>query len=126
MKSLEQLKNELLADGIIDAAEVNELKELLYADGVIDTEEAEFLFEINDAVSGKENDPSWETLFIDAITSYLLEDENSPGEIDDEEATWLYEKIKGDGQIDGTEKNLLLNLKSKAKSFPSNLESLLS
>ena len=126
MKSLEQLKNELLADGIIDAAEVNELKELLYADGVIDTEEAKFLFEINDAVSGKENDPSWETLFIDAITSYLLEDENSPGEIDDEEATWLYEKIKGDGQIDGTEKNLLLNLKSKAKSFPSNLESLLS
>jgi hypothetical protein len=126
MKSLEQLKNELLADGIIDLAEVKELKEILYADGVIDTEEAEFLFEINDAVSGKENDPSWETLFIDAISSYLLEDENSPGEIDEEEANWLYKKIKGDGQIDGTEKNLLVNLKSKAKSFPSNLESLLS
>jgi hypothetical protein len=126
MKSLEQLKNELLADGIIDAAEVKELKEILYADGVIDTDEADFLFEINDAVSGKENDPSWETLFIDAISSYLLEDENSPGEIDEEEATWLYEKIKGDGQIDGTEKDLLLNLKSKVKSFPSNLESLLS
>jgi hypothetical protein len=125
MKSLEQLKKKLLADGIIDAAEVNELKEILYADGVIDTEEAEFLFEINDDVSGKENDPSWETLFIDAITSYLLEDENSPGEIDEDESNWLYEKIKGDGQIDGTEKNLLLNLKSKAKSFPSKLESLL-
>ena len=125
MKSLEQLKKELLADGIIDAAEVNELKEILYADGVIDTEEAEFLFEINDDVSGKENDPSWETLFIDAITSYLLEDENSPGEIDEDESNWLHEKIKGDGQIDSIEKNLLLNLKSKAKSFPSNLESLL-
>jgi len=126
MKSLEQLKNELLADGIIDLAEVKEIKEILYADGVIDIEEAEFLFEINDAVSGKENDPSWETLFIDTITKYLLEDENSPGEIDEEEANWLYKKIKGDGQIDGTEKNLLVNLKSKAKSFPSNLESLLS
>jgi hypothetical protein len=126
MKSLEQFKNELLADGIIDLAEVKELKEILYADGVIDTEEAEFLFEINNAVSGKENDPGWETLFIEAITNYLLEDENSPGEIDEEEANWLYKKIKGDGQIDGTEKNLLVNLKSKAKSFPSNLESLLS
>ena len=126
MKSLEQLKNELLADGIIDLAEVKEIKEILYADGVIDIEEAEFLFDINDAVSGKENDPSWETLFIDTITNYLLEDENSPGEIDEEEANWLYKKIKGDGQIDGTEKNLLVNLKSKAKSFPSNLESLLS
>jgi hypothetical protein len=125
MKSLEQLKNELLADGIIDAAEVKELKEILYADGVIDTDEAEFLFEINDAVSGKDNDSSWESLFIEAITSYLLEDENSPGEIDAEESEWLFEKIKGDGQIDGIEKKLLLNLKSKAKIFPSNLESLL-
>ena len=125
MKSLEQLKNELLADGIIDAAEVKELKEILYADGVIEKDEAEFLFEINDAVSDKENDPSWESLFIDAITSFLLEDENSPGEIDAEEAEWLFEKINGDGQIDGIEKNLLLNLKSKAKSFPSNLQSLL-
>lgn len=125
MKSLEQLKNELLADGIIDATEVKELKEILFADGVIDSDEAEFLFEINDAVSGKENDSSWESLFIEAITSYLLDDENSPGEIDAEESEWLFEKINGDGQIDGIEKRLLLNLKSKAKSFPSNLESLL-
>lgn len=125
MKSLEQLKKELLADGIIDATEVKELKEILYADGVIDSDEAEFLFEINDAVSGKENDSSWESLFIEAITSYLLEDENSPGEIDTEESEWLYEKINGYGQIDGIEKRLLLNLKSKAKSFPLNLESLL-
>lgn len=125
MKSLEQLKNELLADGIIDSAEVNELKEILYADGLIDKEEAEFLFEINNAVSGKENDSSWESLFIEAISNFLLEDENTPGEIDKEEADWLFEKINGDGQIDSIEKNLLLNLKNKAKSFPANLESLL-
>ena len=78
MKSLEQLKNEILADGIIDAAEAKELKEILYADGFIDTDEAEFLFEINNSVSGKENHSSWESLFIEAITSYLLGDENSP------------------------------------------------
>jgi hypothetical protein len=125
MKNLDQLKKELLADGIIDANEVKELKEILYADGVIDTEEANLLFEINDAVSGKENDSTWESLFIEAITNYLLEDEDSPGEIDKEEAEWLFEKVSGDGQIDGIEKNLLLNLKSKAKLFPSNLEPLL-
>lgn len=126
MKSLEQLKNELLADGIIDAAEVKELKKILYADGVINKNEAEILFEINDAVSGKVNDTSWDDLFVEAITSYLLNDKNSPGEIDAEEAEWLFEKINGDGQIDGIEKNLLLNLKSKANSLPSNLESLIS
>ena len=125
MKSLRELKTELLSDGIIDAKEVEEIREILYADGVIDSEEAEFLFEINDVVSGNENDPSWGLLFIDALTSYLLEDEISPNEIDPNEANWLFEKINGDGQIDEIERKLLLNLKSKVVSFPTNLDSLL-
>lgn len=125
MKSLEQLKDDLLADGIIDSSEVSELRTILFEDGVIDTEEANFLFEINDAVSGKANDPEWSVLFIDAITSYLLDDENSPGEIDEEEAIWLYERISGDGQLDETERRLLHVLKSKAKTFPKILQALL-
>lgn len=125
MKSLEQLKKELLADGVIDAAEVKELETVLFADGKIDTDEAEFLFDLNNAVSGKANHASWETLFIKAVSSYLLEDENSAGEIDANEAEWLYNKIKGDGQIDTIEKSLLLSLKKNSKNFPSNLESLL-
>ena len=46
MKTLETLKKEILADGIIDEAEVNELQILLYQDGAIDKEEADFLFEL--------------------------------------------------------------------------------
>lgn len=126
MKTLEILKNELLADGIIDAMEVKELRAALFADGVIEADEAEFLFEINNAVSGNQNHPSWSDLFIEAISSYLLDDENSHGEIDADEAAWLFEKINGDGMIDELERRLLLNLKSKVKSFPSKLESLLS
>ena len=118
MSTLSELKKSILADGLIDEAEVKQLREVLYADGKIDKEEAEFLFELNDAVSGKDNHPSWEALFIEAITSFLLEDEASPGEIDDEEAKWLLAKIQGDGQLDGTEKALLDNLKKKSKTFP--------
>ena len=118
MNNLSELKTSILADGVIDEAEVKQLRELLYADGKIDKEEAEFLFELNDAVSGEDNHSSWETFFIEAITSFLLEDETSPGEIDDEEAKWLLAKIQGDGQIDGIEKALLDNLKKKATSFP--------
>ena len=125
MKTLNEMKADLLADGIIDANEAKELEVVLYADGKIDEEEANFLFELNDAVSGKDNDPAWNTLFVKAISSYLLDDENSPGEIDDVEAEWLYAKIKGDGQIDGLEKELLLNLKSQVKCFPAKLEELL-
>jgi uncharacterized tellurite resistance protein B-like protein len=123
--TLQKLKADLLADGIIDAEEVAKLKEILYADGIIDKEEAEFLFEINDAVTGKENDPAWETFFIQAISDFLLKDEVSPGEIDNDEAAWLVEKIGADGQVDGTEKALLENLKKEAKSFPASLAALL-
>lgn len=125
MKSLKQLKTELLSDGVIDAAEVTELETVLFADGKIDAEEAEFLFDLNNAVSGKANHASWETLFIKAVSSFLLEDENSAGEIDSAEAEWLYNKINGDGQIDSIEKNLLLSLKKNSKTFPAKLESLL-
>ena len=113
--TLQELKVDLLADGIIDAEEVSKLKGILYADGIIDKDEAEFLFEINDAVTGKENDPSWEAFFIQAISDFLLKDEVSPGEIDSDE----------DGQVDGTEKALLENLKKEAKSFPESLAALL-
>jgi uncharacterized membrane protein YebE (DUF533 family) len=121
MKTLNELKNSILADGVIDETEVKQLREVLFADGKIDKEEAEFLFELNDAVSGKNNHPAWETLFVEAITSFLLDDENSPGEIDDEEAKWLLSKIQGDGQLDATEKALLDNLKTKAKKLPKSL-----
>lgn len=125
MKTLSELKNEILADGIIDANEVKELETVLFADGKIDEEEATLLFELNDVVSGKDNDSSWSDLFVKAISSYVLDDENSNGEIDEQEAKWLYDNIKGDGQIDDTERELLNNLKVKSNNFPEILEGLL-
>lgn len=125
MKTLSGLKNEILADGIIDANEVKELETVLFADGKIDEEEATLLFELNDAVSGKDNDSSWSDLFVKAVSSYVLDDENSNGEIDEQEAKWLYDNIKGDGQIDDTERELLNNLKAKSNNFPEILEGLL-
>ena len=124
MKTLEALKAELLADGIIDAEEVVKLKEVLYDDGVIDKEEAEFLFDLNDAVTNMANDASWEAFFIQAIADFLLKDEVSPNEIDKEEAEWLLEKIGADGKVDGTEKALLEKLKAEAKDFPEILSNL--
>ena len=125
MKSLEELKKDLLADGVIDAAEVKELEAVLYEDGVIDKDEADFLFELNNAVSGKANAPEWKNFFVKAISSFVLEDETSPGEIDNDEAKYLYDQIKGDGQIDDIEKALIENIKAKSKNFPSLLAELL-
>ncbi|PJF01390.1 hypothetical protein [Prevotella intermedia] len=125
MANLEQLKKDLLADGIIDSEEVKTIKAVIYEDGKIDKDEADFLFELNNAVSGKENAPEWKDLFVDAITAFVLEDEVSPNEIDEDETEYLYNQIKGDGQVDDIERALLENIKAKAKSFPEKLASLL-
>lgn len=125
MANLDELKKDLLSDGIIDVEEVETIKHKIYEDGKIDREEANFLFELNGAVTGKDNAPEWKELFIDAITAYVLEDEMSPDVIDEDEADYLYEQINGDGQIDDTERALLENIKAKAKNFPEKLASLL-
>ena len=125
MNTLNELKNSILADGVIDEQEVQKLRDVLYADGIIDKEEADFLFELNDAVSSKKNHPSWKTLFVEAISSFLLDDETSPGIVDNDEAKWLLTKIQGDGKLDEIEIALLENLKTKAIQIPDSLSKLL-
>jgi hypothetical protein len=112
--TLQELKASVLEDGIVDADEVAAIRAQLFDDGKIDREEADFLFEINDAVSGKENDAGWKDLFVEALSKHVLEDDESPGEIDDAEAAYLKEKIHGDGQVDEAEKALLATIKEKA------------
>jgi len=123
--NIDQLKKEILDDGKIDREEVERLRKTLYADGKIDHEEADFLFELNDAVSGKKNDPAWNQFFVQAISDYLLKDERSPGVIDEDEGRWLVEKIGADGQVDGVEKQLLDNLKKNAKKMPAAVTTLI-
>jgi hypothetical protein len=113
-KTLENFASEILEDGVIDADEVKAIKQKLYEDGVIDREEADFLFGLNDAVYGKANHETWKSFFIEAITSHVLEDDESPGVIDDDEANYLIDKMKGDGQVDEIELALLVNICDKA------------
>lgn len=113
-ETLEQFAAALVDDGVIDEAEVGQIRTRLFDDGKIDREEADFLFKVNDAVSGNANHASWQGLFVEAISSHVLEDDTSPGEIDNDEAAYLKTRIHGDGKVDETEKALLKNLKEKA------------
>jgi hypothetical protein len=123
--TLDQLKAEILEDGIIDADEVGWLRERLYDDGVIDEEEADFLFALNDAVSGQANHASWGELFAQAIADFVLKDDVSPGVVDEDEAAYLYAKLWADGQIDDVERLLIAKLKAEAKGpIPAKLQAL--
>lgn len=118
MSNFKELKQAILADGIIDANEVKQLRQLLYEDDVIDRDEADLLFELSDATSGADNDASWQALFVKAISDYVLKDEESPGVIDDDEAAYLMGKIEADGVIDANELALLVNIAATGKGAP--------
>jgi len=118
-ESMQDLVAKTIEDGVVDAEEVKALKEAFYADGVIDKQEADDTFQINDAVSGNDNDPSWDDLFVEVLSDFVLKDEETPGVIDAEEGKYLAEKIEGDGNLDDVEKKLLANLKEKATEIQS-------
>jgi len=115
-QELQDLKVAVIADGTVDAAEAAQIRALIFADDVIDTEEAEFLFEVNDAVSGNDNCPEWTALFVEALTAYVLADDTTPGVVDADETTFLINAIKGDDVVDATELALLVNLMVEAES----------
>jgi hypothetical protein len=110
--TIQELKNKVLEDGVVDEGEVTQLQTAIMADDKVDREEADVLFEINDKATSK--CAGWNDLFVTAISNHVLQDDTSPGEIDEAEATWLIDKIKGDGQVDDLEKRLLTNIKTNA------------
>ena len=119
--SLKTLVKDIIEDGVVDADEVVTLRTELYADGVIDRDEADALFEINDAVSGNDNDPTFYALFVEAISDHLLLDDVSPGEVDDDEAAWLISSVEGDGQVDGVERTLLETIQTRVNELGTTL-----
>ncbi|MDR1552818.1 MAG: YqhA family protein [Prevotellaceae bacterium] len=116
MNKLNEIKEKMLVNNIIGEEEIRQISEIL-ADNGISRENANILFDLKDACTGK-NHSSWEKLFIDAITSYLLDDDVSPGQIDDDEAKWLRAKVQHDGKLTKIDKALLANLKKKSINFP--------
>ncbi|MEP4051805.1 MAG: hypothetical protein ABJN22_06145 [Litorimonas sp.] len=66
-----------LTPGVIGKAEVELLRRVFYSVGGdggmgITRMEAEQIFELNDATSGRENDPEWQTFFVGAIANHLM------------------------------------------------------
>ena len=118
MSNLRELRDRVIEDGAIDTDETTEIRGVIFADDLIELDEAVMLFEINNAVSGNpDNDPSWDDLFVEAITEYVLQDEDTPGTVDDEEADFLIDQIDSDGALDDLEVRLLNNIEARATSI---------
>ncbi len=116
-EDLHQLKREIFANGRITKEDVEHLSS--YFTGEIKKEEADFIFDLKDNIVTDKAVPEFYKWFVEVITSYLLEDEDTPGEISEEEAKWLRAKITRKGDFDRADKQLIANLKEKSITYPS-------
>lgn len=115
---MKELVKNILADGKIEASEVEEIRAAIMADGKVDEEEAKALFQLNN--EAEEKCPEFKDLFVEGIKSFILAD----GEIDDEETEFLCQQISADGKIDENEKALLEALAAEVE-LPEELASMI-
>lgn len=119
---LEDLKRKIYKDGVITNSEIPIIREYLDSSDDPDKIKGNFLFDLKNNYSKGNLPPEFKRIFVDYISAYLLDDEESPGEIDEDEAKWIRGKIQYNGKIDEYDKALLVNLKQKSINFPEILQ----
>jgi hypothetical protein len=87
--SLQEFKAKFVENGIMDAEECVEFRTVVFEDGKVDLEELRIATELQNELSGAENAPEWKTLYTDILCSYALDDEDTPGVVDESEADTL-------------------------------------
>lgn len=119
MENLNELRRAIVSDGTISKEDVTRLRmAMLCDDEGMTMEKGNMLFELKDNVSKDHMADEFTELFVDAICSLLLEDEESPGEIDDNEAKWVRAHMQAKGYLDGTDKRLVKELRRRSINFP--------
>ena len=78
-----------------ESVNVEELRKEVMADGVVTKEEVEMLWEKKDSQEGNTSS-EFDAFFAEAVMAWLLAD----GKIDEEEAQFLVDKINEDEDID--------------------------
>lgn len=117
---MKQLMDQILEDGVISVEEVELVREAIFADGKVSKEEVEFLFKLKE--TSFENGGAEEAfieLFKEAVESYSLLDEETPGVISKEEGDFISSLITSDSVVDSFEREILNHLKEKATSIES-------
>jgi hypothetical protein len=95
--------------------------------GKVHEEEARMTFRLQDRTKASlDNCARWPDVFVRIAKAYVLEDDDSPGVIDELEAGFLFHQIRGDGTITPLEHRLLVELAAEANGgLPEQLASLL-
>jgi hypothetical protein len=111
-------KRLLLDDGRITQREAQLIKRAILADHVVDRAEVEFLVDLKR--SAREVHPDFDSFLFEVLRRAVLRD----GVVSDAEARWLRGLFRADGKVSAEEAQFLRDLKQQAKSVGPEFEQL--
>ncbi len=110
----------LTAKNSIQSDDVVMLRRDVFGDGVVTRAEAEALFALDASCQNKCEE--WPVFFCEAITDYIVHQEQPAGYISEDNGKWLIRSVSRDGMVDTeTELELLVKVLEAAKSAPDSL-----
>ncbi|MEE9273377.1 MAG: hypothetical protein V3U57_08950 [Robiginitomaculum sp.] len=118
--NLSDIISDISSRGRIMDADCALVRRAVFEDGKISTMEADRLFALNDLQDKCE---TWDMLFVEALTHFLVRQTMPHGYVNQANATWLLARISHDGVVESrTELELLIYVMKQAHNVTENLE----
>ena len=89
----------------VTAEDAKAMRQAIYQDGAIDSTELEMLFVLDEAAQRR--DPEWSAFFVEAVTDFIVNQEEPRGYVSEANARWLIDRIGRSGKLHETEKAVL-------------------
>jgi hypothetical protein len=121
MASLAELIESLRVQGKVSADDVIAVRQLVFGgDVAVSSDEAEALIRLDETVESPS--PEWRACFLEALTDYVVRQQQPSGYVDEAKAAWLLDRVTQDGTVrTATELELLVRVLEAADSAPASL-----
>lgn len=117
---LTDLCNDIIARGEVTSADILALRRDIFGEITVTRDEAEALFRVDEGTERRVAE--WRDLFLEALTDWLIRQQEPRGYVTDEQAQWLIARIEADKRArDGTEIELVVRVLEQADAAPASL-----
>lgn len=118
--SLADLCDGILARGVVGSDDVLALRRAVFGEITVTPDEVEALFRIDEGTEKRVSE--WRAFFLEAMTDWLVRQQEPSGYITQEQADWLIARIEADGRVrNGTELELVVRALELADDAPASL-----
>lgn len=118
--ALSGLCNDILARGVVGEGDVLALRRVVFDEITVTPDEVEALFRIDEGTEKRV--PEWRAFFLEAMTDWLVRQQEPSGYVTQQQADWLIARIGADGRVrNGTELELVVRVLELADEAPASL-----